>query len=45
MCNLWWAWLLVGMVLGGVGVMGWGLLAMGSLMSREEEEREQRINH
>lgn len=44
MCNLWWGWLLFGMLIGAVLVMGWGLLAMGSLMSREEEERE-RLDH
>jgi hypothetical protein len=44
MCNLWWGWLLFGILIGAVLIMGWGLLAMSSLMSREEEERE-RLDH
>ena len=43
-CNLWWVWLIVGIVAGFVLTMGLGAVLMSGKMSREEEERE-RINH
>lgn len=44
MCNLWWGWLLFGMLIGFVVTMGLGAMLASSEMSREEEERE-RLNH
>lgn len=44
MCNLWWLWLIVGMVTGFVLTMGLGAVLMSGQTSREEEERE-RLHH